>query len=340
MSSYYGVTFPEFWTGATGRALRREGGKPGQILALYLTSNRHSNMLGLYRLLPDDVTHETGLTAKELVRAYAATALVGFAEFDAASAFVWVRTMARFRMGLRVGQTLKPDDNRVRAVNRLYQGLDPNPFLGRFFDLYRDVLRLPTGRAPQGIVVPYTCPSPLEGLGSPSEAPCKPVNRDQRSGNRDQSTEIRDQERENSDQETEEQENTIRVEPRHNGAVQPTPTRPAFEYFFTRFDDWYHAKPAIHREKDGARMKRLLHEAGSLDAVERRIDAFFDPGGDPFWAKCCHSLDVFFSSGTQNKLVALLSGGGFTAVSPNTRQSLAARDRVIERLRQSGRLSS
>jgi hypothetical protein len=337
VSSYYGVTFPEFWTGETGRALRREGGKPAQILGLYLTSNRSANMLGLYKLLSDDVTHETGLTPKELARAYAVTALVGFAEYDAASSFVWVRTMARFRVGLRPGQTLKPDDNRVRAANRLYQCLDPNPFLGRFFDCYCDVLRLQTRRVPEGVVVPYAFPSPSEGLRSPLQGPCKPVHRDQSTEIRDQGTEIRDQE---TEEETEEQERTISVEPREDGAVQPTPTRPAFDHFFRRFDDWYHAKPALHRQKDGARMKRLLREAGGLDAVERRIDAFFDPGADPFWAKCRHTFDVFFAAGTQTKLIAVLSGGGFTAVSPNTRQSLAARDRVIERLRQSGRLSS
>ena len=61
MSSYYGVVFPEFWTGPTGRQLREHGGKDAQLLGLYLISNRHTNMLGLYRLRIDDIRHESGL---------------------------------------------------------------------------------------------------------------------------------------------------------------------------------------------------------------------------------------------------------------------------------------
>src|SRR5438094_3872600 len=127
--SYYGVLFPEFWTGHTGRVIRDRGGPPAQVLALYLMSNRFTNMIGLYRLLVDDIRHETGLNARAIERCLDLLHDVDYATFDAASSYVWVHQMARFRLGLKAGEALEPNDNRVIAINRLYHAIDPNPFL-------------------------------------------------------------------------------------------------------------------------------------------------------------------------------------------------------------------
>ena len=140
--SYYGVIFPEFWTGPTGREIRRRGGKDAQLLGLYLATNRHANMIGLYHLLSDDVKHETGLSFKAIDKSYQVMEATEFARFDAATAFVWVRHMARFRLALKNGDRLDTDDKRVLAINRIYQKLDPNPFLGAFFDLNSKMLSL------------------------------------------------------------------------------------------------------------------------------------------------------------------------------------------------------
>ncbi len=101
--------------------------------------------------------------------------------------------------------------------------------------------------------------------------------------------------------------NTPSVRPRQERADPPTPTRQAFERYFARFEQTYGVKPALDRKKDGERMRRLLVDAGGLEAVQERIDAFFDSGADPFFAKCSHTLDVFFSAGTQTKLTTALS---------------------------------
>lgn len=194
MSSYYGVVFPEFWTGPTGRQLREHGGKDAQLLGLYLISNRHTNMLGLYRLRVDDIRHESGLGVKAIERGFSSAAAVGFAQFDAASAYVWVFQMARFRLGLKAGQALNEDDNRTLAVNRIYHALDPNPFLGAYFDANRKLLKLTKRREPIGLVVTFSDVHQMLPLPSPLEAPYKPVTesgiRDQGSGseirNRDQ----------------------------------------------------------------------------------------------------------------------------------------------------------
>jgi hypothetical protein len=166
MSSYYGVIFPEFWTGTTGRELRRQGGKDAQILGLYLASNRHANMIGLYRLLVDDVKHETGLSVTAIARSYSVLQKAGFAIFDTVSSFVWVYQMARFRLGLKNGATLDAEDKRVPAVNGLYHALEGNPFLGDFYDQNRSALKLKKRRDAIGLVVALTTPTisrPLQG---------------------------------------------------------------------------------------------------------------------------------------------------------------------------------
>lgn len=140
--SYYGVIFPEFWTGHTGRALRERGGKDAQLLGLYLASNRHANMLGLYHVLAADIRQDTGLSFKAMEKGFGVLEETTFATFDLETAFVWVRQMARFRLGLHAGEALHPADKRVVAVNRLYAHLEMNPFLGSFYDVNRTLLCL------------------------------------------------------------------------------------------------------------------------------------------------------------------------------------------------------
>lgn len=185
--AYYGVIFPEFWTGRTGRDLVAQGGPAAQVLALYLATNRHTNMLGLYRLLPDDVLHETKLSRKALEKAWQAVVTTQFASKDDASAYVWVHQMARFRLGLKVGATLESGDNRVLAVNRIYHALEVNPFLGPFFDANHKLLRLKKRReavlagsvadVPQqhtSLVVPAVEDYHPSGLEGAYQGACKP----------------------------------------------------------------------------------------------------------------------------------------------------------------------
>lgn len=272
--SYYGVIFPEFWTGRTGKELRERGGKDAQLLALYLFSNRHMNMLGLYRLQVDDVKHETGLGPKAIARAYAATAESDFATFDARSAYVWVHQMARFRLGLKPGDGLKVGDNRVESCNRIYHALHQNPFLAKFYETYRRVLHLKTAREAQGVVVPYEISSPSGGASKGLTSQIT-------------ETEIRDQE----------------IQQRSEGPQEErAATRPAFERYHEHFQTKYHNKPTYAGGKDGARMKRLVKAIGIEETLER-LDAFF-ASMDAWVQRSGHTLDVFFAAGTQTKLAA------------------------------------
>jgi len=192
--SHYGVIFPEYWTGSSGRQLRAAG-KDAQLLGIYLATNRHANMIGLYRLLLDDIRHETRLaTTKAIADAFAATVRADFAQYDAATAFVWVRNMARFRLNLSPPSgSLDPDDNRVAAVNRIYHALDPNPFLGSFFDLNKTTLRLKKRRESSGLVVSLSAVPNMSGLQGPPKPLVSQITDQQteRSGTRYQRSETR-----------------------------------------------------------------------------------------------------------------------------------------------------
>jgi hypothetical protein len=56
----YAKIAPQFWIGNTGRKLR-DAGSEALLVALYLLSSPHANMLGLYYLPRPFIAHETGL---------------------------------------------------------------------------------------------------------------------------------------------------------------------------------------------------------------------------------------------------------------------------------------
>lgn len=181
MASYYGVLFDEFWTGRTGRDIRRAGGRDAQVLAAYLISNRHANMLGLYRVAVDDMAHDTGMDHAETLQALRAVEAAGFARYDHASEFVWVLNMFRFRLGLEPGQALRPNDKRVTGANRLFQRLEANPFLASFYIRTKDVLLLQARDLSAGVTEvssdPFEGPHqpPASPLQAPSEGLARPI---------------------------------------------------------------------------------------------------------------------------------------------------------------------
>ena len=74
----YAKVAPQFWIGETGRELRTMGPET-QVLALYLITSPHANMLGLYYLPLPLMAHETGLSAQGTLKALARLSEAGFA---------------------------------------------------------------------------------------------------------------------------------------------------------------------------------------------------------------------------------------------------------------------
>lgn len=143
----YGVLFPRFWEGTTGRALQTKG-KDTVILAAYLTSNRHANMIGLYELPLVHLERELPVLKGRIpiLRAFHDLQVLAYATYDMGTEHVWVREMARIRVGLSLNEPLKRDDKRHGRILWHYTSLKPNPFLGPFFERYHEQLHLTAGR--------------------------------------------------------------------------------------------------------------------------------------------------------------------------------------------------
>ena len=141
----YAKVMPTFWTGETGKAIRRRGPE-GVICALYLMSSPASNMLGLYYQPILYMAHETGLGVERASEGLRVCIEEGLCSYDEGSEFVWVHEMATFQ----IGKGLKASDNRCVGVQRDYDSLPDNPFLGAFFDRYKADFHLMRRRGSEG----------------------------------------------------------------------------------------------------------------------------------------------------------------------------------------------
>lgn len=141
----YGLLFPSYWNGPTGTRILKYGGPEALLLGTFLTANDYANAIGLYEL-PIDAIH-IGLPPLRLFAALTALDRAEFAAYDQPTRYVWVREMARFRMGLNNrNERLHVADKRVVLVNRLYSSVKSNPFVWAFFQRYKKSLHLSTGR--------------------------------------------------------------------------------------------------------------------------------------------------------------------------------------------------
>ena len=154
----------QFWTGRTGKTIT-SAGKEARIMATYLLTCDHANMIGLYRLPMLYATEETGLTRREVATALKQLSAVGFAHYDDVAEYVWVSEMARFQLDLLPGEMLKEGDKRAKGAARLYKQIPSNPFLGPFHDRYSQVLGLPIKRDFLLETQPHA--SPFEGASEP-----------------------------------------------------------------------------------------------------------------------------------------------------------------------------
>jgi len=149
---------PQFWIGATGRKLHKSCPE-ATVVAVYLISGPQSNMLGLYYLPKMYIAHETGLGTEGAAKGLARAIEAGFCQYDDESETVFIPEMARFQ----IAERLEPKDNRCRWVQRAYDALPENPFLGMFYEKYASSFHLKRSRGKETQIL------------SPSEAPSKPL---------------------------------------------------------------------------------------------------------------------------------------------------------------------
>lgn len=149
----YGVVSPKFWIGETGKALR--GNAPAQVLALYLMTCPHANMIGVFHCPVLYMAHETGLGMEGASKALQSLIEAQYCTYDEASETVFVHRMAAYQ----VAESLKPGDNRVKGVEREWSNIGPAQLKAAFTAIYSVAFHLPVEQETK----------------SPLKAPSKPL---------------------------------------------------------------------------------------------------------------------------------------------------------------------
>lgn len=184
----YAKVGPKFWIGETGKALR--GHPEAQIVATYLMTSPHANMIGLYYLPMMFLSHETGLTIEGASKGLRRCIEAGFCYHDPDSEVVWVQEMAAYQIGV----DLSAQDKRCKGVQNEYDSIPANLFLSAFYDRYASHFHLTAKRESRPI------------SASPLQAPSKP---------------LRSQEQEQEQEQEKEQEQNSAQKPRK--AARPKP---------------------------------------------------------------------------------------------------------------------
>lgn len=149
----YGTVSPRFWIGETGKQLR--GNLEAQVLALYLMTSPHANMIGVFHCPILYMGHETGLGLEGASKGLASLIEAGFCTYEEASETVFVHRMAAFQIADRI----KPSDKRAGWVIKEWQNISSDKIKAEFFAIYSEAYNLPKE----------------EENTSPIEAPSKPL---------------------------------------------------------------------------------------------------------------------------------------------------------------------
>ncbi len=146
----YAKIAPSFWTGRTGKKLR--GNHEAQIVALYLLTTQHANMIGVFNCPIAYISHDTGLPLEGALKGLQSLIEADFCTFDSDTDVVWVHEMARFQ----VDESLSAKDNRVKGILKEYERIPSLYIRERFYEKY---------------CAPFLLPH--EEFISPLQAPCE-----------------------------------------------------------------------------------------------------------------------------------------------------------------------
>lgn len=133
----YSKVSPQFWIGKTGKSLR--GNPAAQVLALYLMTSPHANMVGVFHCPILYMAHETGLTLEGASEALQSLIEADFCTYEADSEVVFVHRMAAHQ----VGESLNPKDNQVKGMQKYYENMAPPLIKQAFYAIYSVAFCLP-----------------------------------------------------------------------------------------------------------------------------------------------------------------------------------------------------
>ena len=147
----YAKISSKFWSGSTGRAIR--GDTNAQIVALYLLTSPHANGIGVFHCPPLYISYETGIPLEGALKGLERLSEVGFLTLDKGSEWVWIHEMLSYHMG----DDLKPNDNRIKHIIKLYHNIPESLIKSSFYEKYKEKYLL-------------NLEAPLKPLISPFEA--------------------------------------------------------------------------------------------------------------------------------------------------------------------------
>lgn len=149
--------------GQTGKTIREQGVQ-AQLMAIYLLTSPHSNMIGLYWCPVQYMAHETGMTIEGASKGLQRLIECGFCCYDEDTETVWVYEMAKYQ----VGNKLSPKDNQVKGVQNSYDELPKSPFLEAFHDKYAESFCMTSKRTHDGVSKGFSrgLEGASKGLGS------------------------------------------------------------------------------------------------------------------------------------------------------------------------------
>ena len=150
----YAKVAPQFWTGETGKKLKKAGPE-AVIVGMYLMTSPHANMIGVYHCPITYIAYDTGLTLEGASKGLASSIEAGFCRYDTPSEYVFVCEFAAYQ----IGEQLDPKDNRVRGI-------------------INELAKVPKNECWRGFRAKYAVPFhlPIEAKNTnPFEAPSKPL---------------------------------------------------------------------------------------------------------------------------------------------------------------------
>lgn len=106
----YAKIAPQFWTGETGRKIRKLGPE-GVAIALYLLTCPHANAFGMYYLPLGYMACDVGMSSEGASEWLQKVCATGFCAYDDEAEVIWIRNMARFQ----IGEEVNPKDNRAKS---------------------------------------------------------------------------------------------------------------------------------------------------------------------------------------------------------------------------------
>jgi hypothetical protein len=257
----YSKVSPKFWTGSTGRQIRKLGHQ-AQVISFYAFTCPSANMIGLYYLSLPTLCHETGSPLEGALKALRSLSEAGFCHYSEEHEQLFVPNMAREQ----IGETLTKKDNRHKAVVRELEQYRKSPFFNQFLRIYKDCFEL------EAVEFEPEPPSPLEG-------PSEPLQRGGESPLRSQEQEQEQEQKQEQEQDSEQ----THVEFGNSTAVESEPPEPQskipIEVVQRVFDHWRttHSHP------------RAILDDGRKRLIRRALSRYSE-------ADLCQSITGFLSS--------------------------------------------